>query len=83
MHAIDGSFFARLVGLGAIPLFSRELQAQAQIGHLKITAVELWQATGDQSVRAYLDEEYRRWMVSRLPHRGSGRRRRLLPAVSI
>jgi L-alanine-DL-glutamate epimerase-like enolase superfamily enzyme len=53
------SFFARAAGLGAIPLFSQEVQAQAKSANLKITAVELWQATGDSKrYDAYLDEEY-------------------------
>src|ERR1035437_754241 len=53
------SFFAGAAALGAIPLFSREAQAQAKSANLKITAIELWQATGDSKrYDAYLDEEY-------------------------
>jgi L-rhamnonate dehydratase len=53
------SFFAGAAALGAIPLFSREAQAQAKSANLKITAVELWQAIGDSKrYDAYLDEEY-------------------------
>src|SRR5450631_4074901 len=73
------SFFAMATGLGAIPLFSREvqaqakqLQAQAKSVNLKITAVELWQATGDSKrYDAYLDEEYPKGgMVRPLPPPG-------------
>jgi L-rhamnonate dehydratase len=73
------SFFAMATGLGAIPLFSREvqaqakqLQAQAKSANLKITAVELWQAIGDsRRYDAYLDEEYPKGgMVRPLPPPG-------------
>src|SRR5450432_108883 len=60
------SFLAKAAGLGAIPLFSHEVQAQAQrlqaqakSANLKITAVELWQVTGDaKQYDAYLEAEY-------------------------
>jgi len=67
------SFFAMAAGLGAIPLCSREVQAQAKSANLKITAVELWQATGDSKrYDEYLDEEYPKGgMVRPVPHRAA------------
>ena len=73
------SFLTMAAGLGAIPLSSREVQAQARqlqaqdkSANLKITAVELWQATGDSKrYDAYLDEEYPKGgMVRPLPPPG-------------
>jgi L-rhamnonate dehydratase len=69
------SFLAMAGGIGAIPVFSqevyaqaRQLQNQAKSANLKITAVELWQATGDaKKYNAYLDEEYPKGGMVRMP----------------
>src|ERR1700677_4359057 len=69
------SFLAMAAALGAIPEFSAEaqgraeqLQTAAKLADLKITAVELWQITGDSAqYDAYLDEEYPKGGMVRPP----------------
>ena len=77
------SFFGLAAGLGAIPPFSREVQAQAKSANLKITAVELWQATGDSKrYDAYLEEEYPKGGMVR-PRPPSGQRPAAAPPSRI
>jgi L-rhamnonate dehydratase len=69
------SFVAMAAGLGTVPLFSREVQAQAKqlqdsakLANIKISAVELWQVTGDaKRYDAYLEEEYPKGGMVRPP----------------